>query len=445
MREFKKNIDEIVSKVLSEAINEKANFIMEMAKETSEELHGNQKKIDVAEPKGKITAADFKKLRDQKSDKKDDGKKRTPAGFEHGELVSGDMGEELKGGQKKLDKNKNNKIDAEDFKLLRKGKKQETDESWDESSDGKGWSEAKKLSAQEPLYRGTKFVKEDDVNEYSFGDDDIEDVKPYGDFSTDSPKKIGKVKNVGDKYQRKVSKEFKNESVKTKLTLTEEEMVDLIERIVNEQTAVKATNTSLKDSEKENDDHIKAVTKKMKEYLKTGSKETYNPNPKHFPKGNGELAKMTKKAYVPSQAVDEYEDAFSYPGQTNLRFDEIGPNDEVIEKYLEGDSSTGNSQEYANAVASNTGKKFMKNYKENLYGAEQADASYKRQPQPVDLAGDDTSDGTLKSKRGSKQTSAQKAEKILNQLESVDDKKSKIISEEMEKMKHLLSYNKKTQ
>lgn len=440
MKSFEKNIDEIVSKVLSEAINEKANMIMEMAKETSEELHGNQKKIDVAEPKGKITAADFEKLRSKKSDKKDDGKKRTPAGFEHGEIVSGDMEEELKGGQKKLDKNKNNKIDSEDFKLLRKSKKQETDESWDEKSDGKGWSAAQKLSNDEPLYRGTKFVKEE-----SFGDDDIEDVKPYGDFTTDSPKKIGKVKNVGDKYERKVSKEFKNESTKTVLTLTEEEIVDLIEKIVKEQTAVKDTNKSLKSSEKENEDHIKAVTKKMKEYLKTGSKETYNPDPKHFPKGNGELAKMTKKAYVPSQAVEEYEDAFSYPGQTNLRFDEIEPNDEVIEKYLVGDSSTGNSQEYGNAVASETGKKFMKNYKENLYGAEQADASYKRQPQPVDLAGDDTSDGTLKSKRSGKQSSAQKAEKILNQLESVDDKKTKVISEEVEKMKHLLSYNKKTQ
>lgn len=184
----------------------------------------------------------------------------------------------------------------------------------------------------------------------------------------------------------------------------------------------------------------------MKEYLKTGSKETYTPDAKHFPKGNGELAKMTKKAYVPSQAVEEYEDAFSYPGQTNLRFDEIGPNDEVIQKYLEGDSSTGNSQEYANAVASDTGKKFMKNYKENLYGAEQADASYKRQPQPVDLAGDDTSDGTLSSKRGKgKKTSAQKAEKILNQLESIDEKSAKIITEDVEKMRRLLSYNKKTQ
>ena len=38
------------------------------------------------------------------------------------------MTESLKGNQKKIDKNKNNKIDAEDFTLLRKGKKTETKE-----------------------------------------------------------------------------------------------------------------------------------------------------------------------------------------------------------------------------------------------------------------------------------------------------------------------------
>jgi hypothetical protein len=290
---------------------------------------------------------------------------------------------------------------------------------------------------------------------------------------------VGKVKNSGYDYEHKVAKEFDEadetlegnefsaalvkareegkdsfevdgktypvkENSKSTLTLTEDELIELIEQIVNEQSQVSSTNKSLKASKDVNDEHIKSVTTKMKNYLKDGSKGKYEMDPKDFPKGNGELAKMDKKAYVPSKAVDEYEDAFSYPGQTNLRYDEIAPNDEVIEKYLEGDSSTGNSQEYANAVASNTGKKFMKNYKENLYGAEQADASYKRQPQPVDLAGNDTSDGDLKSKRG-KKSSAQKAEDILNQLESTDDKKSNLIKEDMEKMRKLFTYNQKTQ
>jgi hypothetical protein len=33
----------------------------------------------------------------------------------------------------------------------------------------------------------------------------------------------------------------------------------------------------------------------------------------------------------------------------------------------------------------------------------------------------------------------------MNQLESKEDKKSKIIAEEMEKMKNLIGYNRKTQ
>lgn len=384
MKNVRKHIENLVSDVLKETIENKADQILESAKDMTEKLHGGQKKLDVAEPKGKLTKADFDKLRNKKETK-----------------------------------------------------------------------------------------------EESYGDTEMDSVKAYGDFDTVKPK-VGKVKNVGYEYEKKVAKEFNEadetvegnefsaalakareegkdsfevdgktypvkENMKNVLTLTEDEIIELIEKIVMEQSTVPSTNKSLKQSKTTNDDNVKAVTKKMKEYLKDGSKAPYEADPKIFPKGNGELAKMAKKAYVPSEAVEEYEDAFSYPGQTNLRFDEIAPNDEVIQKYLEGDSSTGNSQEYANAVPSNTGKKFMKNYKENLYGAEQADASYKRQPQPVDLAGDDTSDGKLASKRGGKKTSAQKAQDILTKLESVDEKKSSLIKEDMEKMKKLLNYNQKTQ
>jgi hypothetical protein len=171
MRNIETHIDEIVSKVLAEAISFKADNILNKAKNgITESLHGGQKKIDVAEPKGKITAADFEKLRSKKQ------KPKTQAGFEHGEIVSGDV-----------------------------------DENWDDKSDGQGWSEANKLSKNEPLYRGTKFVKED-INEYSFGDTATDDDLSYDDMlpNADYEKQIKtphKVKNVGDKYERKVSKE----------------------------------------------------------------------------------------------------------------------------------------------------------------------------------------------------------------------------------------------
>jgi len=78
MSNFKIDIDKLVSKILNEEIENKAKQISEQLEEgewteieVGEQLKGGQKKIDVAEPKGKITAADFKKLRDKKTNKKE--------------------------------------------------------------------------------------------------------------------------------------------------------------------------------------------------------------------------------------------------------------------------------------------------------------------------------------------------------------------------------------
>jgi glutamate synthase domain-containing protein 3 len=67
--------------------------------------------------------------------------------------------------------------------------------------------------------------------------------------------------------------------------------------------------------------------------------------------------------------------------------------------------------------------------------------SYKRQSQPVDIAGEKKEGGNLSSKK----TSTQKAQKIMNQLESVESKTTKIIKEDLEKMRNLISYDRKTQ
>ena len=71
MKNFQEGIDNLVTKILMRRLMLKLNKIMENKGEWEEELHGGQSKIDVAEPKGKITAADFKKLRDAKSHKKE--------------------------------------------------------------------------------------------------------------------------------------------------------------------------------------------------------------------------------------------------------------------------------------------------------------------------------------------------------------------------------------
>jgi hypothetical protein len=396
MKNVEKHINEIVSKVLSEQVALKAEQIMSMA---SEELHGGQKKLD-KNKNGKLDSEDFKMLRKDKKEKP-----RTPAGFEHGEIVSGYVDED------------------------------------------------------EPLYRGTKFVdEEEELDEYSFGDTATDDDLGYNDMlpSDEYEKEIKTphiVKNVGDKYQRKISKEFsegedfpdlsgdgkitkkdvllgRGVKLKESFQLTEDELVELIENIVKEQTEVKETNSSLKKSKTENDDYIKSVTKKMKEYLKDGSKGDYNMNPEQFPKGNGELAKMAKKAYTPSGAVEEYIENFAYsPGMENLQYDEIKPNDEWLEKNIEGSSMTGNGKG-GNAIDTGLGKKINAKRKKNLYGVEK-NRSYNRVKQPIDNAGETKGADTL--------------DKMFKKLGESEDKKAKLINEEMEKMKHLLGYKKKTQ
>jgi hypothetical protein len=255
----------------------------------------------------------------------------------------------------------------------------------------------------------------------------------------------------GKTYQVKESK--RTNSVKEKVIFTESELINFIERLVEAEKVVdKGFKTAMTATEKENRNAMKQVAAKMKDYMKNMGTE-YEENPQSFPKGNKimsrqdfgkEVSDDEKKAYTASDAVGEYIDAYAYPGQTNLRFDEIKPDNNKIEKYLIGHSTTGNAQfdedgnALGNVVPSKVGEKFYKNYDENLYGAEQAEASYKRQPQPVDVAGGEKLEGNLKSLK-----SAKKSQKIFDKLEeSVENKK--VISE-MEKMKNLIGYNRKTQ
>jgi hypothetical protein len=237
-------------------------------------------------------------------------------------------------------------------------------------------------------------------------------------------------------------------SVKESLQLTEDEMIDLIEKIVKEEKSIKGmaeTQKVLKKDKKENDDYIASVTKKMKDYLKNMSKGEFTTEPKTFPQGNGQMGKDDTMAYHPSDAVDEYIDAFAYPGQTNLVFDEIKPDEKKIEKYLKGDSTTGNAQvdkdgkALGNVVPSKVGEKFHKNYKDNFYGQEQMKSSYKRYPQDtIEVAGETRKKGGLNYGKKS-------AQNILDKVDESVTKETKVLNEEFNKMKHLMGYNKNTQ
>ena len=324
-----------------------------------------------------------------------------------------ELDEKLYGKQRNIDKNKNGKIDGEDFKMLRKQQDEE-----------------------EQLYE-VEFEKEETDEGNAF---------------------TGALSNAKKHHKDEFEVDGKKYDVKESILFTESDLIDLIENIVNEEKkkfSVKEPKGYTeyervhKADKKENEDYLKNVAKKMTDYLK-GSSDKFSKyemkETQKFPTENGGM-KAKRKKYTPSDAVDEYIEAFSYPGQTNLVYDEIKPNDEKIKGQLVGSSTNGNAQvdkdgkALGNVVPSEVGERFYKNFKDNLYGQEQMNASYKRQPQPVDQAGEETERGTLKSKRGKKT-----AQSVLNKLEeSKNIKQENQLNEEFGRIQQLMGYNRKTQ
>jgi hypothetical protein len=577
MSNFKNDIDKLVSRILNEEIENKFKQLSEEMGEWTEiemdeELHGNQKKLDVAEPKGKIDAADFKKLRSKKKETKeteemdefyfyDDEDESVPGDYE-GDEEAEDKAEELsaqeptyvgKGlGDNKWDVSRRPKmiasfddehgwyddIDRQSHSdVFSDYDEEEFDDfdSFDSKYSGKqamfaaGKEGKKYFDLYKDKFGGKPFrvrtprdMGEQETEEGNAFSGALADAKKDGkdSFEVDGKKyqvreaeekwiqKTGMKKGAlhkklgvpeGDKIPVSKLKSLKKElmkkgegdkklsaadskllkqvnlamtlksvkeSLKPSLKLTENELIDMIEQIVLEQKVkdksekeniskkspegLKKTEKVLGQNKKENDDYAKDVVKKMKDYMKdmvSGGKG-YDENPDDFPQSNYDMEKEhNEKKYHPSDAVEEYIEAFAYPGMTNLVYDEIKPDEEMIEKQIKGDSKNGNAVTGKDGKAlgnvskrsEKTGERFKKNFDDNLYGAEQMNVSYKRQPQPVDIAGEKRESGGLK------KSSTQKAQKIMNQLESTEDKKSRVIAEEMEKMKNLIGYNRKTQ
>ena len=565
MNNFENNIDRMVSKILAEEIEKKSKQISE---QLEEELSTGQKKIaKQAEPKDKITAADFKKLRDAKKHKEEveeyyfyDKDESTPGDYE-GDEEAEDEAEELSAQEptyvgKGLADNKPGKIfgsfndkhgwydetdrdykgkfdfdydeeEFDDFSSLydKYGKQtkwfspgERGQKMFDlykqkfggpmkirvvkslgeeaETEEGNAFSgalaKAKESGKDSFEVDGRKYpVKEAKKEKKWIQKTDMKKGALHKKLNVPEDKKIPKsllnklkkelmAKGEGDKKLSKSDSTLLKQvnlaqTLKTVkenrnvLSLTENELIDMIENLVVEQqvkdkaeknniskkeaTGLKKTEKILGKNKSEGDSYFKELAKKMTDYLKDGSKGKYEMNPESFPESNYQMNKDAKiMKYNPSEAVDEYIEAFSYPGMTNLVYDEIKPDDERIDKQLKGDSTFGNAvtdkdgKALGNVVPSKVGDRFKKNYDENLYGAEQMKASYKRQPQPVEIEGNGKTSGTLKSKKGAdKPSSIAKASKILNTLESTENKAEKLVNEEMSKMKNLIGYNRKTQ
>lgn len=522
MDRFEKYLDKVVKQVLDETLNKKVgNLVSEIEKKSK--LHGGQHKIDVAEPKGKITADDFKKLRTKKD------MKEYTMGDDQIEKVE-PYGDFSTDSPKKVSKVKNvgynyekkvakefNENDMEEGNAfsgaLAKAKKDgkssfEVDGKTYEVKEGQVYPEKtddgdflsnfikNALKRNTRLYpkkdkEQTMVPKKDynDFDEYKDDDDEYSSHMFIGEegekdnFIQKATKKMEKkgtsgkfgqwckkegLDKDGEVTKKCIDKAMKSDDSKVvkmanfakniggfkgakheSVQMTESEVIELIERLVMEQNKI-AADADLKKVSKQNkntnQESLKATKEKLEKWSKDSNVEGYTTEPKHFPKGNGEMKEMDKKAYKPSDAVEEYIDAFAYPGQTNLVYDEIKPNDEWIEANLKGSSKTGNAtkdkdgNDLGNVVSSELGEKMYKNFKDNVYGAEQMNASYKRYPQPVDQAGEGTEDGDLKLKKGS-----QKSEKIFKQLESKEDKKTNLMNEQISRMMNIVGYNQKTQ
>ena len=335
---------------------------------------------------------------------------------------TGEMTEKLHGRQRKLDKNKNGRLDSADFKMLRamKGKKHETDEEVEEGNAFTGaLSKAKKEGEDEFTVGGKK-------------------------FNVRESKGIKKCKVCG---MKNCKCNHKKKSVKESIQLTESQLIDLIEKVILEQKlkyqsmgkprGLQKYEQAHGKSGKENKDNLKAVAKKMKDYLKDGSKGDFEMNPKHFPKGNGELAKMSKKAYVPSDAIKDYTDNLTAAGLENLDYDEIHPNEDWVSKNIEGSSQTGNNPEWANAVETGVNKKRNKIRKDNMLAKIKRKA-YHKAPQPIvqDNTGEDST-GKLMMKLESTES------KSVNEIS--EKEQNGLIMEEFDKIMRLMNYSKKTQ
>mgnify|MGYP007100054440 CR=1 FL=1 len=387
-------------------------------------------------------------------------------------MLGEEINEKLYGKQKMLDKNKNNKIDAEDFKLLRKNKKEVT-EKWKGDVEVEKTGEyadmtieeiddaIKKLKKQNERFQeqGKKVPQKnrEKMSELYFAKrskqgwkgkgkakvgEEVEEGNKFTGMLAKSRKGDkftidGKTYTDTSNYDLKENVEYHIRDVKGDIIkLTESELVDLIENIVNEQKTpglktigkpkgLTTYEKAHKGSGKENEEYLKSVNKKMKDYLKDGSKGTYDMNPKMFPQGNGELGKMDKKAF---KMTDELED-FNYEiaGQNFPVPDAIDYNEEWMEKLFKGDSMTGNAPG-GNALESETNDRFNKMRKKNTL-KKLKDQSYKRVPQPVynEKTGSDVGKG-------------------LNiKLESTESKTNEILNEEFGRIKELLNYNRKTQ
>jgi len=199
-----------------------------------------------------------------------------------------------------------------------------------------------------------------------------------------------------------------NESKKVKIRLSESELTKLISKLVME--AIPGLEAVKKSHSQSSGQDLKDSNKKIDDYLKGVSGST-KPE---FP--NQEGTEKEKEAYRNTSDEEEFIDTYRGKGLQDLDYDNK-PSKEFIERLrmaLEGDPKMGNGQkDTANTTPSNVGKDLYKSIDKEKK-TRHAEPAYKKDPAPT---------------------------KEVN--ESV--KKDSVVLEEMNRIKNMANYNKKTQ
>lgn len=269
------------------------------------------------------------------------------------------------------------------------------------------------------------------MEEEEEGGDDFEEMlrgrrkkHSYVDKGEETPNEMGEEKKSCEKCGKEMCEcgGGMYESKKKTIRLTETELTNMIAKMVSESIpGLNAAKKAHEESGKENKANISAVEKKIAATMKFDG----NDNPK-FPNAIGKGEKVARKN-TPAQE-DEIKKNFA--GLENLDYD-IEP-DEKFKKRLkmaiEGDRTMGNAPttEKTDVVPSNGSK----------LGEEPKDKDGNVIPTP------ETAKGIEKQV---KDRQKDKDNRELYNKQAVPTTTKKSINEEVEKMKKIFSYNKKTQ
>jgi hypothetical protein len=235
----------------------------------------------------------------------------------------------------------------------------------------------------------------------------------YGPMNEEKCENCGKPKGMCECYGT-----FGESTKKKTIRLSETEMVNLIKKIVSE--AVPGMATYEKAHRVSGQENKKGVADIMKDVEKTQLKAKGTTKPE-FPNQEGKGDE--KAARVNSKEEDEYVEDWRGGNPLQMTYDSEPSKQfkDRMTKSLEGDSTTGNSQDAANVIKSDLGKKMAKAAKRKIEKVHDM-PMYIKDPAPTREVG-----------------------KHKPHIAEGKDESKQVINEEIQRMKDMFTYNKKTQ